>query len=639
MAEYMNSLVEEMIEEPIAAVHREKIIKMDMAVLRNLQVSRDINAVRAAFPEGLNASIAKMRDAMIEEYTKRNITKPTQEGFMTAVWNGKINIDIVPTQTSQQIVVTTQSGAKIATGSGCITTQQPLDAFMQRAVHMISCYTKEDKDAGVVSTVDVRLPAMFPDFNLLAMTSIASFINQKVPKPYESLTGTRWQQKLITIVGTMSLADRIVLNNAVLLNVVKAAEPNIEATKVYKIPTWVDKTTKSYIVESKMAVEEKGEKKLKPLMAWMSNVTPVRMNLATASNPNKQVGSFGPEIGWSQAAVSALGSTNVLSLALSLGLAPGLSETEVDIIRFVTVALAEYQKVSGAIKVHGSQMQLLYLYYSLKEYIKKHAKNKKITDLEVEREIRQNVHFSHVGLSTQSVASFSKLFNMDPDPEDFTNASFIAWNPSRFTSAAKSDAVVMASNDKSEFLEDMMANYGRRLIFREILEVSASPKYADGFPALFNYWETNVEDASYMELVDGVYGVHELKRVPEAHLEFSQKAVKQLLVFPFSPGTTRSHRILAVKGNKLLSVLDYDDVVDVLGVGNKRDETAEQTLLSLVVESQAPIRRAVPEPVAQPVNVALTTTTTVTTTTTTTPVVVDEVPLDEYVDADALNFS
>jgi len=626
---------------PIADEHLGKLKKADLQYLRGLQVTRDEAALRAMFPPTLGATVAKMRSAIIDIVAQRDIVKPVQEGLMTAAWNGKLELTIEPTKTSEQIVVRTPTGERIGTGSGPITSQQPFKLFMQRAIHIISCYTKEDKDHGVISTVDLKIPSMFPDFSLLKMSIIASFLNEKVAQPYETLTGSRWLQKLIGIVGTLTHQEQIVVNNTLCIEVLKGAVLDVEQSAKWEVPVWKNKSQKPYLTPAMATLDDvKGAKVEKPQLAWTSNVEPVRMNLSTTANPNKMKGSFGTEIGWAQAAISALGSTNVLSLALSSGLAPGLSETEVDIIRFVTVALAEYDLAEGSIKVQGSQMQLLYLYYSLKEFIRYRDPEDGFTETDVEDEIKRQVHFSHIGLKPQAIAMFQELFSSSPDPTDLSEASFIAWNPSRFTSAAKSDEVVRASNAKSKVLIEMMANYGRRLIYREVLELSDTIKYSDGFPALFNYWDTNVDNAAAAECEGTVYKLVPLLRAAEQHLEFSQKAARQLLAFPFAPSSKRSRRILAVKGNKLLSVLNYEVVVDVLGVGNVRDETPEQTILDLVVENRqsrhAPIVVAAPQaPVGGTV---LTTTTTTTTTTLTVPIDTDEAQMDVYVSADSLNY-
>jgi len=617
MSKPENSLMREILEAPIPVEHLDKVKKTDLRALEVLQSSRDEAAMKAMFPIGFVYTITQMRNAFIDEVGKRKVTKPVQEGLMTAAWNGKIQISIEPTKTSEQIVVRTQSGDRIATGSGPITTQQTFKPFMQRAIHVISCYTKEDKDHGVISTVDLKIPSMFPDFSLLKMGSIASFLNEKVPKPYETLTGSRWQQKLISIVGSMTHQEQIILNNTVVIEVLQGAELNKPESKKFEVPVWNPKTAKPYLIESKAKLDDVKELIEKPQLSWSRNVDPVRMNLSTAANPNKMKGSFGPEIGWAQAAVSALGATNVLALAMSLGLAPGLSETEAEIIRFVTVAMAEYHKSAGSIKVHGTQMQLLYLYYSLKEYIKHRDPKDVMKETDIDKEIQQHVHFSHIGLSTQSIMMFRDLFNAKPDPDDMKHSSFIAWNPSRFTSAARAEDVVKASNAKSQILVDMAVGYGRTLIFREILEVSQSIKYTDGFPALFNYWDTDIGDACAMERHGNTYKVVKLPVAPEQHLELSFKAVRQLLAYPFAPSTKRSYRIMAVMGNKLMSVLDYEAVADVMGLGDKVDETPEQTLLALVVESKVS-RHHLAEPGGVVQVVAPTVMTTATTTTTTT---------------------
>jgi len=603
-----------------------------LATIDSMITCMDVAKFRSLFTEPTTAPISFVRTALIKEKAQRAITKPADSGILSSSWQGKLGVDLVPIKDAFELIVKTPT-KDLSTGTGPIVSLQELPKFMQRSVHLISCFTREEEERGVVSTVDLKSLSIFPTFDLNSMADIALALD-KVARdaimPKEDVSGPRWQSKLISIILKMSKQEQASLNNRILIFILQRARYDPKGTKDTNIVSWSSGSAQKELTESFLSVTPT----LKiPLLAWAKNI-PVMMNLVTAKNPHKADHPFSEQLGWAQASIAALGASNISALAACQGLSPGLSESESSIIRFITVAMAEFLKVAN-IKVSAPFSMLVLLSTSIKAYLI----NQDQTPTVASKLMKARVCFSHIGLKSTAIVALNAIFNDSPDCPNPASSSYIAWCPSKFSSAKTANEVVQKSAAVSTLHYKHSDGYKRVLLFREYLEeVSGHYCFLDGYPALFNYWVANVTDVGALEFKLGKYMIVALNAVSNP-IEMAYRAIRQMLAYPMSPPTTRSHRILVVKGDKLLTAVNLQQVEDVMGQGNQEDSlNLEAAVLALSEENNPLAYMSIFDPAAQkiidsapPLNTSTTTTTTVETATTTTTTKVD---LAQVVNAD-----
>jgi len=598
----------------------------------------DVAKFKSLFSEPSTAAISHIRTALIKEKSQRSIMKPADSGILSAVWQAKLAIDIVPVKDTFELIVKTPT-KELATGTGPIVSMQELPKFMQRSVHLISCFTREEEEKGVVSIVDLKSMKIFPEYNLNSMADIALALDKvarEASMPKEDLSGLRWQSKLISIVLKMSKQEQASLNNRILIFVLKRAHFDPLGTKDTNVVSWSKGTAQKEIVESALTITPT----LKiPLLAWAKNI-PVMMNLETAQNPRKSDHHFSDQLGWAQAAVAALGASNISALAACQGLSPGLSESESSIVRFITVALAEYDK-TASIKVSAPFSMLVLL----ASYIKAYLIKKGHTPTNAGTLMKEGICFSQIGLKTTAIATLNFLFSDAPDCKDPTNSSYIAWCPSKFSSGKTASEVVVKSASVSALHYKHSNGYARVLLYREYLEEQERFYcFLDGYPALFNFWVSDVPDVGAIEFKNDRYITVALNAVSNP-IQMAYRAVRQMLAYPMAPPTSRSHRILVVKGSKLLSAVNLQGVDDVMGQGNHEDSLNLEAAVIAMAEEDSPLMSmnifdsgvqslidSAPPLIATTTSTTTTTTTMGTATTTTTT----KVDLSQVVNADEM---
>jgi len=604
-----NLFTRDVTNKTISASDLIRIKNMGKAQLNSLIQSIELADFEKEFGQPLPLPVAVYRSAMISERLQRNIQKPVEDGLLSSVWQGKMGIEMLQKKDAVEAVITSQD-VKIHTGTGPITTLKPMTPFIQRAALFLSCYTKDVEEKGIVSTVDMQLSKIFPTLNLqgiadLAMTLQIKRIELKIPA--SDNTGLKWQSKLIELLGQFSEAEQVSLNNKILVEQLRQAKPDYITTGSTTDYTWIAHSNTDSVKEAGHKIMRNGKQVSIPLLAWVSDVKNVQMQLSVTANPNKFKCSFFSELGWAQATISALGSSNIMALAAASGIMPGATEQEASTVRFVTVALNEFVH-STSVKIAAPNAMLLIFYHSLQAYLLSKGMDKKTATAA----IREKVHFSTVGLKAAALMSFRELFSATVDPPAVQQSSYVAWNPSKFASAVDSMEVVKKSNAVSAVYEQESQGYGRKFIFREVLEFSKEKEpdrhlFLDGFPALFNFWSSNVKTMEAMIYKDGKYSSEPLNPVVGSHTDMAYKAAKQILAFPMQPFTRRSFRVMAVKGSKLLSLMKLEGIVDVMGKGNKEDEQGMAQALALVVNEfnpSSPFAMYDPAPVVNNTQVA-----------------------------------
>jgi len=585
-----NLFTRDVTNSQISAADLIKIKNLSKAQINALIQSIELDDFLKTFGNPMAATVSAYRTAMISERLERTVQKPIEDGLLSSVWQGKMGIEMVPKKDAVEAVITSQE-IKTHTGTGPVTTLKPMTGFIQRAVLYLSCYTKDVEGKGIVSTVDSQLAKIFPNLNLQGIADIAMILQAKrkaLDIPASDTTGLKWQAQLIDLLGQFTEAEQVSLNNRILIEQLKQAKPDYLATGTTTDYTWIAHSNTDSVKQAGHTIIRNGKKVDIPLLAWTSDIKNVQMQLSVTANPNKYKCAFFSELGWAQATISALGASNIMALAAASGIMPGATEQEASTVRFVTVALQEFVQ-SRTLKVAAPNAMLLIFYYSLQAFLLYRGLDKKTAT----KTIQEKVHFSTVGLKAGALMSFRELFSPLVDPPSMQASSYVAWNPSKFASASDSAEVVRKSASVSAVFEQESKGYTRKFIFREVLEFDEKKEldrhlFLDGFPALFNFWSSNVKTMDAMIFKEGKYMSEPLKPLPAPHTQIAYSAAKQILAFPMQPFTTRSYRVMAVKGSKLLSVMKLEGIDDVLGKGNKEDEQGMALALSLVVNEYNP---------------------------------------------------
>jgi hypothetical protein len=266
-----------------------------------------------------------------------------------------------------------------------------------------------------------------------------------------------------------------------------------------------------------------------------------------------------------------LGKSSITQMTESRGLSPGLSKQESSIIRFVTVAMAEYSK-GHVIKVQGTASQLLFLASSILAMETKLAQQSKsgVTVAAILENMKKKVVASTLGLKMATAKSVGALFSIEGRAD-----SYISWSPRRFSSGSTAADVVKENEEYYTFINTEASRCNRRAIFRQVLNEPKSGKehlFTDGFPNLFNYWLTSYPDLQAMNQKNGAYALESLVPVTAPLYDFSFKRAQILLCSAFIPDMTRSYRIAAVVGGKVFSsitsvMVDSDSLASEVSEG------------------------------------------------------------------------
>jgi len=544
----------------------EKSILKSLTVPQLTAVVKDMDGSEIMKHFGFKPERAKttqIKTLAIKLKNEKLLLKPMNEGVMSSVWQGKLDLKMVeqptvnakPTDAPKIELVIMKGQESTPTGTTPLLNKEKLPLFLHRTVVFVACFTEEKADVGIKSKVDARLAEKFPEFNLEGMVNIAHLLDdirqlQKVAPA--SATGYAWMSRLIRLVNNMTHETQISFNHKVLelmkrvvIDHGKSQRPSAKIIEISEVVAPVIKVSVS--VNNTPAV----------IAAWPAPINP-NIRFSIPMNPKKGTESFSRHLMWAQDMVGLLGSSNIPQLSASAGLCPGLTPSESDVIRFVTVALAQYQK-HGSIKLYGNYMQLIIFYYSLLEYLQKHKGQSMTTAVSV---IKSTVCYSKIGLKTGTISVLNQKFACT-DPK-----CFVGWCPQKFSSARTT----------AEVLENNKINYAVHYaeigtipdyaIFRQCFETEVGKHYfSDGFADLFNYWETNLStlDAMQAKGDNKLYSVTPLIKVVKDIAEYSFDMAKAQLAFPFYPISKRSYRLLAVVGSKKLEAITESQILDFMG--------------------------------------------------------------------------
>jgi len=295
-------------------------------------------------------------------------------------------------------------------------------------------------------------------------------------------------------------------------------------------------------------VPGKAEKRQVTHHVWVKPfVTPVALAAPLKVKPDSHP--LLRNLSWVNQFSAALGSSAIGDLTAGVGLMPGLSKSEADIIRFVTVAMNLIEG-KGHITVQAGVSALTLLYSS----VMRRWGGTKNTPAKF---FKEKVSCLTTGLKPAARAQLSQFYGSDI-PEGTT---LVAWLPKAYTTKTSLQEVIKYNE---EYYQEI-TQFPRRVVYREVLTPNENMRYyADGFPHLLTYWESTREVKAVTYLNEwGTESLYEVDR--SAFFDTTIKFALQRLRHPFAPVMTRSPRVLAVRGDARIIVThsDSDDVFEL----------------------------------------------------------------------------
>jgi len=584
----------------ISADHANVIQKMTKATLQEMKTNVVMARWTELFGQINPAQINMLRREIVKTAEARAVEKPIEDGLLTSVWQGKAILkmeekeikipvtnpsDQVRIEKAVQLIFTGEDGKERPTGVTPIITLEAVPQWMHRPLHFFCTYTEENEDKGVRMLADQTLQKLFPKISIPDLADIVMAVNDIIVRSKWdriSVSGLKWQTRMCKVITTvMSDKEKISFVNLIMCSIFKKGKVD----QIGAQAGWVFPERSTLQMPS---FDAKVGSSTIPIMKWAEKM-PVDVVLNKPINPKKGTEGFASEIGWAQTVTGYLGKSAITQMSESRGLSPGLSKQESSVIRFVTVAMAEYRK-GYTIKVQGTSSQLLFLATSIIAYETSEAVRTKsgLTAMAICDKVKTRVVASTLGLKLATAKSVGALFSTSGDAD-----SYISWAPRHFSSGITAAAVVKENDEYYTFITNEAALCSRRAVFRQVLNQPMEKKeylFTDGFPNLFNYWLTNYPDLQAVNSKGGNYGVETLTVLSAPLYDYSFQRARILLCSAFIPDMTRSYRIAAVVGGKIfasISTVTIDSDFLALEVGEGIEESAAFMMLAEDIRSTA----------------------------------------------------
>jgi len=356
----------------------------------------------------------------------------------------------------------------------------------QYVINFLVCTLKETSTAGIVmAPVDSEMDRI-KDVNLAGMQMVIQKLEQTRESMYsvkENKSGQQFYEKLLKILDSLSMEDKLKMSTYLQTSVLNILERS-KASSV--VPH--GKGIYSHVVT------HGGVKRalwVKPMKVAVKNAAPPKVK----ANRLEDDSLLRKQAGWISMVTTAMGGTGIESMSCGLGLSPSVDKTESEVIRFITVALYMLSK-ERRLTVHAPPTAMTMLYTTLLAYLpanksmlEKEGDNlEKITDA-----IKRLVVYDPIGhkaaVRTQCSAFFGKY---DGDEEDRFK---VYWFPKPYSSCPTTADTL----DHNQRHYDFMEGWENYAVFREVLIPDPERYYyCDGFPGLFNFWESTEEIKALM---------------------------------------------------------------------------------------------------------------------------------------------